>query len=155
LQVPFLIHLFQTIKNESINTALDTAGSVPINDDIKELLKYTDLVLLDIKHIDDQKCIALTGQSNKSTLDFARYLSDNKIPVWIRQVIVPGITDDEDDLLKLKEFIHTLSNVEKVELMPYHDMGKYKWEKLGFKYPLNGVRPATSDDIARAEKILQ
>ena len=154
LQVKFLINLFKELKNRNIPTAIDTSGMFDITDDIKELLSYTDLVLLDIKHINDEKCKDLVGFSNKKELAFARYLSDNKIPVWIRQVIIHGFTDDEDDLLALKKFISTLSNVEKVELMPYHELGKYKWENLGFNYELEGVPAATSEDIGRAKKIL-
>lgn len=127
---------------------------VDITDDIKELLGITDLVLLDIKHINDEKAKELVGFSNKKELEFARYLSDNNIPVWIRQVIIPGITDDEEDLIKLKEFVSSLKNVKKIELMPYHELGKFKWENLGLKYELEGVPPATSEDISRVKKIL-
>lgn len=127
---------------------------VDITDDIKELLEFTDLVLLDIKHINDEKAKELVGFSNKKELEFARYLSDNNIPVWIRQVIIPGITDDEEDLIKLKEFIRSLKNVKKIELMPYHELGKFKWENLGLKYELEGVPPATSEDISRVKGIL-
>lgn len=127
---------------------------VDITDDIKELLEFTDLVLLDIKHINDEKAKELVGFSNKKELEFARYLSDNNIPVWIRQVIIPGITDDEEDLIKFKEFIRSLKNVKKIELMPYHELGKFKWENLGLKYELEGVPPATSEDISRVKKIL-
>ena len=154
LQAEFVTNLFKTLQSDNIHTALDTAGSVIINDNIKELLKYTNLVLLDIKHINNDKCINLTGSSNKNTLTFAKYLSDNNIPIWIRQVLVPGITDDKDDLLELKNFISTLKTVEKIELLPYHGMGKYKWENLGLKYPLDGVKQGNSDDIKRAKEIL-
>ena len=125
-----------------------------INDDIKKLLSLTDLVLLDIKHIDPEKCKALVGFSNELELNFAKYLSENNIPVWIRQVIVPGITDDKEDLIKLKDFINSLNNVQKVELLPYHDIGKTKWENLGFKYPLENTRTATLEDIKRVKQIL-
>ena len=154
LQPKFLINLFKELKKRNIPTAIDTSGMVDITDDIKELLKFTDLVLLDIKHINDDKCKELVGFSNKKELNFARYLSDNNIPVWIRQVIVPGITDEEEDLTELKEFIRTLNNVKKIELMAYHELGKFKWENLGIKYDLEGIRPANSEDIARAKKIL-
>ena len=154
LQVKFLIELFKKLKQEGIHTCIDTSGIVAITDDIKELLKYTDLVLLDIKHIDDEKCKKLVGSSNKRELEFAQYLSDNNIKIWIRQVLVPGYTDDEQDLLKLKKFIKSLKTVENVQVLPYHDMGKYKWEKLGVKYELEGVRPANQNDVDRAKKIL-
>lgn len=155
LQVKFLINLFKELKKRNIPTAIDTSGMVDITDDIKELLNLTDLVLLDIKHINDEKCKDLVGFSNKKELEFARYLSDNNIPVWIRQVIIHGITDDEEDLLALKEFVGSLSNVEKIELMPYHELGKFKWENLGFNYELDGVPAATSKDIGRAKRILE
>ena len=154
LQVKFLIELFKKLKQEGIHTCIDTSGIVAITDDIKELLKYTDLVLLDIKHINDEKCKKLVGVSNKRELEFAKYLSDNNIKIWIRQVVVPGHTDDEQDLLELKKFIKSLKTVEKVQLLPYHNMGKFKWEKLGSKYELENVRPANQDDVDRIKKIL-
>lgn len=155
LQVRFLIELFKKLKEKNIHTCIDTSGMVSITDNIKELLKYTDLVLLDIKHIDDEKCKKLVGSSNKKELEFARYLSDNNIKMWIRQVLVPGYTDDEEDLKKLKEFLRTLKTVEKVQILKYHSMGKYKWEKMGLKYELDGVRDATIEDEERAKKILE
>lgn len=154
LQATFVTALFKKLKELNIHTCLDTAGSLPISNDIENLLACTDLVLLDIKHINDDKAKTLTGLSNKNNLAFARYLSEHSIPVWIRQVLVPGYTDDENDLRELKEFISTLSNVEKIELLPYHDLGKFKWEKLGFKYPLEGVRTANNEDLIRAKNIL-
>ena len=154
LQAKFLITLFKELKNRNIPTAIDTSGMVDLNDEIKELLSLTDLVLLDIKHINDEKCKDLVGSSNKKELTFARYLSDNSIPVWIRQVIIPGITDDQKDLLKLKALISSLSNVKKIELMPYHELGKFKWENLGLKYELEGISSATNEDIERVKKIL-
>lgn len=154
LQVKFLIELFKKLKEENIHTCIDTSGMVAITDDIKELLSYTDLVLLDIKHIDDNKCKDLVARSNKLELEFAKYLSDNNIKMWIRQVIVPGLTDDKEDLLKLKDFIVSLKTVEKIELLPYHNIGEFKWKKLGLKYPLEGIRQATDEDIKKAKEIL-
>ena len=154
LQVKFLIELFKRLKKEGIHTCIDTSGMVAITDDIKEVLKYTDLVLLDIKHIDEEKCKKLVGISNKRELEFAQYLSKNNIKIWIRQVLVPGYTDAEEDLLKLKKFIKSLKTVEKVQVLPYHSMGRFKWEKLGFKYELEDVRDATQVDVERAKKIL-
>ena len=153
LQPVFLTKLFKKLHELNITTCLDTAGSVKITKDIKELLKYTDLVLLDIKHIDDKKSKELVGLSNKNNLNFAQYLSDNGIPMWIRQVLVPGYTDDKNDLRKLKEFIETLKTVEKVEILPYHDLGKSKWKELGLKYPLEGIKPPTKKQIEKAERI--
>lgn len=128
---------------------------VPLTKNIKKLLSLTDLVLLDIKHIDSEKCKDLVGKSNELELSFAQYLSDNHIPIWIRQVLIPGFTDSKEDLLKLKEFISNLKTVEKVELLPYHDMGKYKWERLNLPYELENVRNATSSDIEKAKEILE
>ena len=154
LQAKNLTILFQTLKKMGIHTCLDTSGALPINDEIKGLLKYTDLVLLDIKHIDDEKAKALTGVSNKNELAFAKYLSDNNIQMWIRQVLIPGYTDDENDLKKLKEFISTLKTVTRVEILPYHDYGKFKWKELGEVYELDDVTPPTQEQIDKAKKIL-
>lgn len=154
LQVKFLLSLFKKLKAENIHTCIDTSGMVSLTDDIKELLSLTDLVLLDIKHIDPEKCKELVGFSNEKELEFARYLSDYNIPVWIRQVLIPGYTDDTEDLIKLKDFISSLSNVEKVEILPYHDIGKFKWQSMKEKYELEDVRPANEDDIEKAKKIL-
>lgn len=154
LQVKFLIELFEKLKKENIHTCIDTSGMVALTDDIKKLLSLTDLVLLDIKHIDSEKFKNLVGFNNEKELAFARYLSDNNIHMWIRQVLVPGYTDDEQDLLKLKDFISSLNTVDKVEILPYHDMGRYKWEKLGLKYELDGVRVANDDDVKRAKNLL-
>ena len=154
LQADFLIDLFKKLKKLKIHTAIDTSGIVPINDTIKELLSYTDLVLLDIKHIDNKKCIDLTGLPNKNTLDFAKYLSDNNISIWIRQVLLPGYTDDKKDLLKLKEFLDSLNSIKRIEILPYHNMGKFKWEKYGDIYPLENVPTPTKEQIDMAKQIL-
>ena len=154
LQAKFLIELFKKLKEEGIHTCIDTSGIVAITDDVKELLKYTDLVLLDIKHIDDEKCKKLVGVSNKRELEFAQYLSENNIKIWIRQVLVPGYTDDEEDLKRLKKFIKSLKTVENVQVLPYHSMGKFKWEKLGNKYELEDVRDANQNDVDRVKMIL-
>ena len=154
LQPKFLIALFTELKNLGYHTALDTSGMFPLTPEVKQVLSLTDLVLLDIKHIDDEKCKDLVGFSNKLELEFANYLSENGIKMWIRQVIIPGITDDENDLIRLKEFLQTLKTVEKIELNPYHTLGVYKWEDLGLEYPLKGVRQANTEDIERAKRIL-
>lgn len=153
LQVKFVKELFTRLKKEGFHTCIDTSGIIAITDDVKETLKYTDLVLLDIKHIDDEKCKELTGCSNKRELEFARYLSDNRIKMWIRQVILPGITDNEEDINKLKKFINTLKTVEKVEFLPYHSMGRFKWKNLGLDYELENLRDATMEDIKMAKEI--
>ena len=155
LQVKFLIELFTKLKEQGINTCIDTSGMVTITDDIKKVLELTDLVLLDIKHIDDEKCKELTGFSNKRELEFAKYLSDNGINMWIRQVLVPDITDSKEDLIKLKEFISTLKTVNKIEILPYHSNGRYKWGKLGYKYEFENIKDATQEDVNRAKEILE
>ena len=125
-----------------------------INDDVKKLLSLTDLVLLDIKHINPEKFKDLVGVSNKLELEFAKYLSDNNIAIWIRQVLVPGLTDAEEDLIALRDFINSLKTVQKVEILPYHNLGKTKWENLGLNYALENVRTATDEDVKRAKEIL-
>ena len=154
LQSKFLISLFKKLKQDNFHLAIDTSGMVDLNDNIKKVLSYTDLVLLDIKHIDPVKCKNLVGFSNEKEIAFAKYLDAQNIPVWIRQVIVPGYTNDENDLLKLKEFISTLNNVKKIELLPYHSHGQYKWQQLGIPYALQDVPDATSNDISKAKEIL-
>lgn len=154
LQAKTLISLFDELKKLDIHTAIDTSGMFGITDDIKQLINLTDLVLLDIKHINSKKSKELVGFSNELELKFAKYLSDINKPVWIRQVLIPGITDDENDLIKLKNFVSSLNNVEKIELLPYHNLGRFKWETLGLEYPLQNIRPANNVDIERAKKYL-
>lgn len=154
LQSEFLIELFTKLKKNCIHTCIDTSGMIGLNDNIKKLLTLTDLVLLDIKHINEEKCKELVGFSNNLELKFAKYLSDNNIKIWIRQVLIPGVTDNKEDLMMLKQFISTLKTVEKVELLPYHSMGKFKWNTLGFKYELEDIPDATTTDIINAKKIL-
>ena len=154
LQQDFLLELLPKLKKLGIHIAIDTSGSFPITDKIKKIIELADLFLLDIKCINDDICKDLVGVSNKLELEFAKYLSDIGKDVWIRQVLVPGITDNEEDLLKLKEFISNLSNVKKIEILAYHDLGKFKWENLGCNYELEDVPNATTEDVARAKKIL-
>ena len=154
LQAKFITELFVKLKKKKIHTAIDTAGSLPITDEIKDLLNHTDLVLLDIKHIDNEKAINLTGAPNKNNIEFAKYLSNINKPMWIRQVLVPGYTDDETDLLKLKEFINSLNSVENVEILPYHSLGKFKWKELGATYELENVIPPSLEAVEKAKEIL-
>ncbi|MBQ3221101.1 MAG: pyruvate formate lyase-activating protein [Clostridia bacterium] len=161
LQIDFVIELFTILKAKGIHTCVDTSGVTFDKDNPQsvekheKLLALTDLFLLDIKHIDDEKCKALTGKGNKNTLDFARYLSDNGKKIWIRQVLVPGITDDEETLERTRTFIDTLSTVEKVEVLPYHTLGEVKYKNLGIEYPLQGVETPTKESVRRAKEILQ
>lgn len=149
MQPEFLNELFEKAKELNIHTCLDTSGFVDIRT-IKPILNNTDLVILDIKHMDDEKCKSLTGVTNKKTLDLARYLSDINKPVWIRHVLVPGITDDVSHLKSLSKFVNSLNNVEKFEFLPYHTLGVFKWERMGIPYELINVREATQEDINRA-----
>ena len=126
-----------------------------LTDNIKKLIDLTDLFLLDIKHIDPIKCKNLVGFSNEKELAFAKYLNQINKPMWVRQVLVPGLTDKLQDLLKLKDFLYSLNNVQKFEFLPYHTMGKYKWEHLGIKYELEGIPSATEEDLKRAKSILE
>ncbi|MCE3198185.1 pyruvate formate-lyase-activating protein [Paenibacillus sonchi] len=160
LQADFLLTLFRALKRElGIHTAIDSSGGCfsrrgHFFETLQMLMQHTDLVLLDLKQIDPQKHLDLTGKPNDHILDFARFLSETNIPVWIRHVLVPGLTDDESDLRKLADFIKTLRNVERVEVLPYHEMGKYKYEQLGLKYPLVHIKPPDEETIQTAREIL-
>ena len=154
LQAEFVTELFAKCKELGIHTCLDTAGFVDI-EKVDKLLDYTDLVLLDIKHIDNEKCKQLTGVGNEKALKLAKHLDERNIPVWIRQVLVPGITDDQKDLEKLGQFVSTLNNVDRVEFLPYHGMGIHKWENMGFEYELKDVQEPTPEDIKRASDIVE
>ena len=153
LQQDFVISLFQELKKQNISTCLDTSGMFTITDKIKQIVDLTDIFLLDIKSINDETCKWLTGSSNSLELEFAKYINEKNKRIWIRQVLVPGITDKKEDLLELKDFLKTI-NVEKFEFLPYHDLGKYKWEKLGLPYELEDVRVASNKDVERAKKIM-
>ena len=153
LQQDFVVSLFQELKKQNISTCLDTSGMFTITDKIKQIVDLTDIFLLDIKSINDETCKWLTGSSNSLELEFAKYINEKNKRIWIRQVLVPGITDKKEDLLKLKDFLKTI-NVEKFEFLPYHDLGKYKWEKLGLPYELEDVRVASNKDVERAKKIM-
>ncbi len=156
LQLDFLIDLFEIMKQKGISTAIDTSGACYDETDERylKLLPLTDLVILDIKHIDNEKCKALTGRSNEKTLAFAKKLDEAGVSVWIRQVLVPGVTDDENDLKKTREWIKTLKNVKKVEVLPYHTLGKIKYEKMGLAYPMEGVPVPEKEETEKAERIL-
>ncbi|WP_148551417.1 pyruvate formate-lyase-activating protein [Paraclostridium bifermentans] len=153
LQPEFLKDLFKKAQENEIHTCLDTSGFVNI-DVIDPVLDYTNLVLLDLKHMVPEKCKDLVGVSIDKTLEFAKHLSDRNIPVWIRHVLVPGITDDRENLELMGKFISTLKNVDRVELLPYHTLGVHKWENMGFEYELKNVPDATNEDIEKASKIL-
>ena len=159
LQIDFLIELFRKAKEAGIHTTLDTSGNPftreePFFDKFKELMKYTDLILLDIKQIDDEQHKILTGHSNQNILDMAKYLSDIGKPVWIRHVLVPERSDKDEYLERLHDFISGLSNVEKVEVLPYHTLGTFKWKELGMECPLEGINPPTKERVENAKQKL-
>lgn len=157
LQAEFVCELFEILKSRGVHTALDTSGILFNPDEphgFDDLLSVTDLVMLDIKHIDDGEHEKLTSHSNKNVLAFAKYLSDTGKPVWIRHVLVPGITDNDEYLDRLAAFISTLKTVGKVEVLPYHNMGEVKYEKLGLDYPLKGVEPPKRERVENARRIL-
>ena len=159
LQIDFLIELFKLAKKEGVNTLIDTSGAnftreEPFFNKFNELMKYTDLLLLDIKHIDSQKHKELTGKPNDNILDMAKYLSDINKSVWIRHVLVPGISDVDEYLIELDKFISSLNNVKKVEVLPYHTLGTFKWEELNIPYQLEGVNPPSQERVDNANKLL-
>jgi len=160
MQIDFLLELFRLAKQKNIHTCLDTSGITyrpgesSYNKKLDELMKVTDLVMLDIKHIDPEGHKTLTGHDNAGILAFAKYLEQKNVPVWIRHVVVPGITDDEGQLTRLGTFLGTLSNIKALDVLPYHIMGITKYEQLGIEYPLKGIPPATKEQAARAKKII-
>ena len=167
MQMDFLLELFSKAKEKEIHTCLDTSGiffqeawesSENRNGDafakLEKLMQVTDLVMLDIKHMEDAAHKELTGHSNINILAFAKYLDEIKKPVWIRHVVVPGITYDKEQLTKFGAFLKTLSNVEKLEVLPYHTLGENKYEKLGLEYPLKGVQQLSKNEAVEAESII-
>lgn len=157
IQIDFITELFKVCKSKNIHTALDTSGiTFNPNDTTKidKLLEYTDLVLLDIKHINDEEHIKLTGYSNKNILLFAEYLSKKNIPVWIRHVVVPTITFNKKYLEELGEFLATLKNIKALDVLPYHDMGKVKYKNIGIKYPLEDIEPLTKEQAVEARNYI-
>jgi pyruvate formate lyase activating enzyme len=138
LQAEFLLTLFKKLKKAAIHTAVDTSGFTEV-EKVKEMLTYTDLVLLSVKHPDPEKHPDICGRSSERPRAFARYLTKINKPVWIRYVIIPGLTDEVESLNKLTEWIEPMENVARLELLPYHSMGMYKWEKLGLSYSLTDV----------------
>lgn len=160
MQIDFLLELFTLAKKAQIHTCLDTSGityhpgNTSYNAKLDALMAVTDLVMLDIKHIDPEGHKDLTGHDNSGILAFAKYLEEKNVPVWIRHVVVPGITDDAALLTRLGLFIGTLSNVKALDVLPYHIMGKRKYEELNLTYPLEGVPPATQKQAMEAKKII-
>lgn len=159
LQIDFLLELCKKAHEQGINIVIDTAGKPfsrkePFFSKFNELLEYIDLIMLDLKHIDDKAHSDLTGVSNENILDLANYLSEKNFPVWIRHVLVPGINDDDFTLNKLYQFIRTLNNIKRVEILPYHNLGQFKYEDLGIEYPLDGLRSPSKESVANAQRLL-
>lgn len=159
LQTEFVTMLFTLCRESGITTVLDTAGQPfsfeePFFSSFKKLMDVTDLVILDLKHIDTEKHKNLTGFGNENILSMAKYLSDTGKKMWIRHVLVPGYTDDDESLHALASFIKELKGVERVEVLPYHTFGAYKWGALGYDYPLKGVEPPSKESTQNAKKIL-
>lgn len=159
LQIDFVLELFSLAKERGIHTALDTSGNPftreePFYSKWRRLMDVTDLVLLDIKHIDEGEHRRLTGRSGENIKEMAREMSDMGQPMWIRHVLVPGRTDDDRYLKRLAEFISTLRTVERVEVLPYHTLGVFKWRDLGLTYPLEGVDPPSPERVENARRIL-
>lgn len=158
MQIDFLIDLFKAAKAEGIHTCIDTSGITYSESNVKyiekldELMKYTDLVMLDIKHVDSAKHKELTSQDNVGILAFARYLDKKNIPIWIRHVIVEGYTDDPVYLKELGRFIGALRNLKALDVLPYHSMGVSKYEALGIPYPLAHLKSLDRKDAATAKE---
>lgn len=156
LQIDFVIELFKKAKELGINTCIDTAGNPftkeePFFSKFEELMKYTDLLLLDLKEINPARHKDLTGFDNSNIIEMAKYLSEINKPVWIRHVLVPEHSDFDEDLDALGDFIDTLSNVDRVEILPYHTLGKFKWENLGISYTLESISPPSAERIENAK----
>jgi len=162
IQLPFLIHLFKACKKYGIHTNIDTSGGILLTKRtaplLAELLEYTDLVMFDVKLMDPKGHKELIGTPNKHILAVGRFVANSGTPLWIRRVIVPGLSDSEEDLKATAEYIKELNKigtVEKVEVLAYHPMGEHKWDELGLEYPLKGQRTPTKEEVVRAEKILK
>ena len=159
LQMKFVTEVFRLAKEKGVHTAVDTAGqpfsfSEPFVSEFNELLEVTDLFLLDLKEMNEQKHIALTGHTNKNILEMAKYLSANGKDMWIRHVLVPDLTDDESGLKEMSSFIGSLKTVKRVEVLPYHTLGLFKWEKLGIEYSLKDARIPTDEEVKKAQNLL-
>ncbi|MCQ9209035.1 pyruvate formate-lyase-activating protein [Granulicatella seriolae] len=159
LQIDFLIDFFRKCKEQGVHTTLDSCGmpftyDEPFFSKFEELLQYTDLILLDLKHIDSEGHRKMTGWPNDNILELARYLSRKGQPVWIRHVLVPERTDYDEYLYRLSDFVAELKNVQKFEILPYHKLGVYKWKNLGIPYKLDGIEPPTPERVENARRIL-
>ncbi len=153
LQAEFILEVSKLCKAEGISIAIDTSGFI-FNDTVKELLKYTDLVLLDIKNYDPMVYKTVTGVSLSPTLKFLEYLKEKNIPTWVRYVLVPQLTDNLESIKKLSDYLDTFTNVEKIELLAFHKMGEYKWQELGLDYKLADTKEPSKELMQQAIDIL-
>ncbi len=157
VQIDFVTELFEKAKKRNIHTCLDTSGVTFRKEDkakFDRLMDSCDLVMLDIKHINDEEHIKLTGHSNKNILEFLEYLNDNGTPVWIRHVVVPGITQHKEYLYELGKFIGRFNCVKAVDVLAYHDMGKSKYKEMGLEYPLADTKPLSKEEAVEAKKTI-
>ena len=159
-QIDFLLELFTKAKERGINTCIDTAGG-PFTregewfEKFKQLMNVTDVLLMDIKHINEEEHIKLTGHTGKNIIEMFRYLDEINKPVWIRHVLVPGITDNDEYLIQTRDFIRTLGNVQRVEVLPYHRLGAMKYKDLGIDYVLKDTNSPTAERVQNAREILE
>ena len=159
-QIDFLLELFIKAKERGINTCIDTAGG-PFTregewfEKFKQLMNVTDVLLMDIKHINEEEHIKLTGHTGKNIIEMFRYLDEINKPVWIRHVLVPGITDNDEYLIQTRDFIRTLGNVQRVEVLPYHGLGAMKYKDLGIDYVLKDTKSPTAERVQNAREILE
>lgn len=154
LQRKALLDLFTKAKKLGFNTTLDTNGSI-LDDDTKKLLEVTDLVLLDVKHIDPVWHQTVTNASNEPVLQFAKYLQEKNIPMWLRYVLVPGYTNQKEFLEKWGKHFSGYKNIQRVEILPFHTYGFYKFKELGIENPLEDCPVPTKEDIQEALDIFK
>lgn len=154
LQPIFIRELFDLCRAEGIHTAVDTSGYV-LNDNVKSVLERTDLVLLDIKHINPEKYARLTAKPLEPTLRFVEYLYEIGKPIWVRYVLVPGFTNDERDLHEWASYVSRFDNVQRIDILPFHQMGIHKWQQMGESYQLEDVAPPTTEQIDTATRIFK
>lgn len=160
LQIDFLLDLFGKAKNENIHTCIDTSGITfsgadnAYREKLDRLMELTDLVMLDIKHVDSDRHRELTEHSNENVLAFAKYLEEKRVPLWVRHVVVEGYTDDEKSLFELGQFIGRLQNLKALDVLPYHTLGVSKYKELGIPYKLDGLEPTSQQRANEAKKII-
>lgn len=160
MQLDFLIDLFTLAKQKGIHTCIDTSGiafkseNTAFIEKLDKLMPLTDLVMLDIKHIDPVKHKELTEQSNEGILAFAGYLNEKNVDMWVRHVVVPGITDDDKYLFDLGYFIGQFHNLKALDVLPYHTMGEVKYEKLGLEYKLKGVPAMDKNKVVEKKQVI-